>query len=217
MTINLKDVAGVAKAGADIRTRLVLIAAGATLAGIAALALANHYEVKGRELERADWLAKELQRDQANAALERKHQAEMAVLTLTHQQIERKTTHDHQTELAALRRDRAADRAAADRNGGLRIPAPACPAGGAVARTETPGAGGRDETGARTVALPEQTQDDLWAIVNDADEVSAQLRACQSWVRANGFYGPPPAESGALLDRMIASPNQPTAPEEPHG
>lgn len=218
MTINLKDVAGVASAGMTIQSRLILFVAVIVLAGLAALALASHYEGKGRTLERAEWLEKEGKRDLADAALIRKHEAEMSALEQTHRLIERKTTHDHQTELATLRSDRAADRAAADRAGGLRIPAPTCPAGSTVAGTEAPGAGGRDDApGAGTVRLPHEVENDLWAIADDADEVSAQLRACQSWVRANGFYGPATTESGALLDRMIASPNQPNPPEEPHG
>lgn len=215
MTINLKDVAGLASAGMTIQSRLILIVGGITVAGLLALALANYYEGKGRALERGEWLAKELQRDQADRALERKHQADMDVLKQAQQAIERKTSEDHQTELAALRHDRAADRAAADRNGGLRIPAPSCPAGVAVAGTEAAGAGGRDEASAGTIRLPHQVENNLWDIADAADEVSAQLRACQSWIRANGFYGPTPAETRALLDRMIAAPNQPT--EEPHG
>jgi hypothetical protein len=43
--------------------------------------------------------------------------------------------------------------------------------------------------------------------VNQSDEVSAQLRACQSWIRSNGFYSNEPADSVPLLDRMIAAPN----------
>lgn len=127
-----------------------------------------------------------------------------------------KVSEEHEKELVQLRLERDLDRLRIDRAGGLRIPAPACPSGrpvGGTAGAEAPGAGGRDEAGAGTVRLPLETENSLWALVDDADEVSAQLRSCQQWIKRNGFYGPEPADSVQLLDRMIAAPNHPA--EEP--
>lgn len=213
MTDIVKDIEGIAKASLDMRTRLIVALGAGVVLILLGLGLAHHFEDKGRQLERAGWLAKEVAEKQADIALERKHAVDMAALKDHYEAIGRTTSENHETELAQLRIERDADRRRADAAGGLRIIAPACPAGGTVATTEAPGAGGRDEAGTRTVRLPQQVENDLWAIADDADEVSAQLRACQSWIRANGFYGNEPAGSGQLLDRMIAAPNQ--SAEEP--
>lgn len=66
--------------------------------------------------------------------------------------------------------------------GRLRIPATVCdpvPKGGASS--------GPDEAIARTIELPEAIDSSLRAITRDADEVTAQCRALQSWVW--GQYG----------------------------
>lgn len=207
-----KTVTDVATAGASVRLRLMLWLVGLVALIVTGLALVAWGEHRGAKLERADWLKKEQQRLKDQTLLLRNHAAEVAALTLKHNLTNLKVTTDHEKELDALRRDRAADRAAFDRAGGLRIDRAVCdsPAG----QAEAPGAGGRDEAGAGTVRLPYQVESDLWAIVNDADEVSAQLRSCQAWIVDNGFYGPAPAESPPLLDRMVSSQNQ--DPEAPH-
>lgn len=217
MTDILKDIESVAQAGLDMRTRLIIGLGACIVLIVLALGLAHHFEDRGRQLERAGWLKKEADERTADLALIQQHQAEMNELEKHHLLIERETSENHEKELAQLRHDRDADRAAVDRAGGLRIPAPACPADRPVGGTEAPGAGGRDEAGAGTVRLPYQVENDLWSIVNDADEVSGQLRACQSWIRANGFYGPAMSEKPALLDRMIAVPNQQTKDQENDG
>lgn len=214
MTDILKDIEGVAEAGLDMRTRLIVALGACLVLGVVGLGLAQHFEGKGRQLERAEWLAKQVQEQKDDAALLAKHDVDMRALEAQHKQTERETSEKHEQELAQLRLERDADRRHADAAGGLRIPAPACPAGSAVAGAEAPGAGRRDEAGAATVRLPQQVENDLWAITDDADEVSAQLRACQGWIRANGFYGEKPAGSVQLLDRMIAAPN-PHAEETP--
>jgi hypothetical protein len=207
MTDILKDVESVAAAGLDVRTKLILVLGAVVLASGAAAYGAHYFEQRGAMIERAGWLAKQVKEQAADAALVRKHEADMQALRDHQQTIERQTSEKHETELAQLRRERDADRLAADRAGGLRIPAAACAADRAVAGTEAASAGGRDEAGAGTIRLPVQIENDLWAIANDADEVSAQLRACQGWIRSNGFYGAADGESGALLDRIIPAQN----------
>jgi hypothetical protein len=204
----IKDIEGVAQAGMDIRTRLIIVLAVVLALGALAAYGANHFEAKGRALERADWLAKQVREQQADAALVARHDADMRAIEDKHQQIERTTSEKHEQELAQLRRERDADRRRADAAGGLRIPAPACPAGSTVAGTEAASAGGRDAAGPGTVRLPQQVENDLWVIADDADEVSAQLRACQGWILANGFYGPQNSAWHELLGRIDAIGNQ---------
>jgi hypothetical protein len=201
MTDIVKDIENVAAAGASLRTAIIIGIGAAALVGALATWTAHHFEERGRQLERAGWLAKE---NAARIAQEKKD----AVDTLRHQQIERETSERHQKELDQLRADAAADRAAADRAGGLRIPVVACPDARPAAATETAGAGGRDEAGPASVRLPQSIENGLWALANDADEVSAQLRACQGWILANGFYGPEPAAGSELLGRIDAVENQ---------
>jgi hypothetical protein len=201
MTDIVKDIENVAAAGASLRTAVIIGIGAAALVGAVATWTAHHFEERGRQLERADWLAKE---NVARIAQEKKDAAD----ALRHQQIERETSERHQKELDSLRADAAADRAAADRAGGLRIPATACAASGDAAATETAGASGRDEAGSASVRLPQSIENDLWTLANDADEVSAQLRACQGWILANGFYGQEPAAETKLLGRIDAVENQ---------
>jgi hypothetical protein len=191
------------EAVADVRTRLILWLAAVMAIIIAGIVLVAWAEHRGAMLERAGWEKKETQRQKDTADLLRKHAAEVAALTEQYHLNNLKVSFDHENELEALRRDRAADRLAFDRAGGLRIPRAVCnpPAG----QAEAPGAGGRDDAGAATVRLPESVENDLWALADRADEVSAQLRACQAWIVANGFYGQKPAESSPLLDRMVSS------------
>lgn len=201
-----KDIEGLAAEGLDVRTRLILWLSALVAVIVAGIVLVAWAEHRGAMLERAGWEKKETQRQKDTADLLRKHAADVAALTLQYNLNNLKVSDDHEKELEALRIARAADRAAFDRAGGLRIARAVCnpPAAG----PEAPSAGGRDEASASTVRLPEQVENDLWAIVNDADEVSAQLRSCQAWIVTNGFYGPKPAESKPLLDRMVSSQNQ---------
>lgn len=214
MTEILKDIENVAAAGSNMRARLLLVVGVVIVGALLGLGVAHHFEDKGRQLERAGWLKKEAAERTADLALVRKHDVDMRALDARHHQIERETSEKHETELAQLRRDRDADRRRADAAGGLRIPAAACPTGGIVAGTEAASAGGRDETGAGTVRLPQQIEDDLWTLANDADEVSGQLRACQGWIVSNEFYGPYISKSHQLLGNMIGPPNK--QPEDTH-
>lgn len=153
--------------------------------------------------ERSAWQKKEGERLKLEAERERlageahtklllEHADAMAALSRKHHETNLKVSNDYEEELAQLRRERDADRALVDLAGGLRIPAPAanCP-GGAVAGTEAASIAGRDEASPGTIRLPLALENSLWALVDDADQVSAQLRSCQSWIRENGFYGPP--------------------------
>lgn len=149
-------------------------------------------EEAGKLTERAVWQAKERKLLLDQAKLRADHTAEMRRIAGIHQQVNEKVSTDHDQEIADLRAGRDADVRAAERRGGLRIPASVC-RGETGTGTEAARDGGRDEAGAGTVRLPQQVETDLWALAGDADEVSAQLRACQSWIVNQGFYGAPPA------------------------
>lgn len=187
----LEAVEGVAKFGMDIRTKMILALGGFILLLLGAWYIYDLGVNDGTMKERGVWNGKEVQRKQAELALTLKHNAEMDALALKHQRIERETSEEHEKQLAVLRVERNAARADADRRGGLRIPAPNC-AGASRTETSSQAASpsGRDEAFAGTIRLPKAIENDLWSIVDDADEIVEQARACQAWIRKSGFYGP---------------------------
>lgn len=141
----------------------------------------------GIKWERADWLEKEAARQQneKDAILDRV--AENERIQRENDAKNRAISADYENRLAVLRKASAADRAAVNAAGGLRVPRSICdsPAAG----TETAGDRGRDETLTGTIRLPEQVEGDLWAFADDADEIVEQARACQQWILKHGFYG----------------------------
>jgi hypothetical protein len=102
-----------------------------------------------------------------------------------------KNTYEHENSLQKLQHDLAVSRAESKRLGGLlvTIPKPTCKGSDIGTGAETASASERDEASTITVALPEQVETDLWSIVGEADAMSLQLNACQSWIKENGFYG----------------------------
>lgn len=88
-------------------------------------------------------------------------------------------------EIAASEDRARRDRAAAGRGDiVLRIPGPACD-GSAATEAPAPAAAAGKRHGAETVELPRAVTQDLLDLVNDADRVADQLRACQAIVRAD--------------------------------
>jgi prophage endopeptidase len=129
-------------------------------------------------------------------AIERDRQAEAAKLRAATEKRFRDQENQHAHAMANLDRQYAAelaaseDRARRDRDAArrgdivLRIPGPACdgPAGAQAAPSQ--GSAGRGD-GPATVELPREVTADLLDLVNDADQVADQLRACQAVVRAD--------------------------------
>jgi hypothetical protein len=180
--------------------RLAAILSAILIFSAACIGIAHHFKAAGRADADREWLAKMAS---VRAAYEQKDAADQ----LHYQQIERNTSEHHEQELAQLRIDRDADRAAVDHAGGLRISAPTCPAAGPAAGPEAAGASGRNETSPATVRLPQPVEDGLWRLADDADEVSAQLRACQGWIRSNNFYGTATDSNSQLLDKIAGDNN----------
>lgn len=173
-----------------IQVKLIIAAGICAVLGLYGLWMEHHYEAKGRQLERAEWLQRQVQWDMDKAKLIADNQEKINQTIADNQAKERKISELHEQEIAKVHADLDHARSDAARNGGLRISASVCTnTSGPQASTETTGTSGRDEASTRTVALPEPVQDGLWSIVKEADEVSAQLRACQGWIKLNGFYG----------------------------
>lgn len=94
----------------------------------------------------------------------------------------RRASDGYQKELAAVRADRDA---AVER---LRIPATVCTAATAAA-AEAPSTSRPDAAAPGAVTLPAELARNLFDLARRADEVTAQGRALQEWIRSNGFYG----------------------------
>lgn len=100
-------------------------------------------------------------------------------------------SHEHQNVVNQLN-DKLVRARANQHSGGLRISRSVCatPTSGAAGPKAT-SAIGRDDDVAGTVALPDRTAGDLLLLADEADRVTEVARACQNWVRKNGFYGTP--------------------------
>lgn len=166
----------------------------ATLAALVALIAAGvgihvHGVGQGKKIERAEWQDKEIQRQQAQNKLLLRHAEDMARTQLENDVKNRKVSNDYEQKLDNLRKLGAADRAAVDLAGGLRVSRAICDGFAADAKTASAIFG--HEALARTVRLPLETEDDLWRLADDADEIVEQARACQNWIKQHGFYGEP--------------------------
>lgn len=196
----------------SIQEKLIGALGALVLLAFAAIGIHAHGVDQGEKLERVVWQGKELKRDAAERKLILKHETDMAELQRRYNENNLKVSDDHEKELAQVRADAAADRAAVERRGGLRIPRTVCDR--VAADAEAAGARVSDEIAAASVRLPRATEERLWALADAADEVTAQARACQAWIRVNGFYGNPVNSDSVLLDRMVDAEN-PT-PKESH-
>ena len=162
---------------------------GGLLLAVAAY-FVGHYtgDTAGETRERATWQTKEIKQKEAYTTALRAEIAKRTSDQLAHQASARKASTVYETALAAKDETYAAKVADLQRRGGMRIPAPACPRT-LAATAEATGSGKSHEVAPATVALPEQTQQQLLALTSEADQISEQLRALQGWVRDNGFYG----------------------------
>lgn len=100
-----------------------------------------------------------------------------------------KAAEDHEKAIAQITATHTSIVADIRRSGGLRISGAVCKAKDATATTATSAIEPDAETPG-TVRIPEQVEERLFGIVEDADKLSEQLRALQKWVRDAGLYGP---------------------------
>ncbi|WP_186083683.1 hypothetical protein [Burkholderia gladioli] len=137
--------------------------------------------------------------DQSNAA--RASQARIDAANLKVEQDHAKALADLKAQRAVLDHDLAAF-------GGMRIDRNAAcgsvASGGAQvpAGSEAGSAGGNDAWIASTVALPDATQRDLRALLDEADRVTETARAGQNFAVQQGFY---PASAPAAAPSPVAA------------
>lgn len=130
----------------------------------------------------------------ANATLRDKHAKKISELTKANNEINVLNAKSHERQLQALRTDLVSARRDADQRGGLRISAEACTGSGlkhGSTTTETTSAIEHYASTARTIKLPDRVEEGLWSLSIRADTVVEQARACQNWIKAQGFYGEP--------------------------
>lgn len=102
------------------------------------------------------------------------HEDEIAKLNKMHETINKGVVESYETKLSDLDRKYRTV-------GGLRVSKAVCRPNGASPVTES--ASGNNET--ESIRLPADVERSLYDIVRKADEVNAQLSACQGWIRAN--------------------------------
>lgn len=146
-----------------------IVIACVAVAGLSAVAVYGYKHVKHLGYEEAQAEFAEASRAAAKA-----HEDEIAKLNKIHETINKGTVASYETKLSDLDRKY--------RNvGGLRVSKTVCSSNGAATVAES--AAGNNE--AESVRLPANVERSLYDIVRKADEVNAQLSACQGWIRAN--------------------------------
>lgn len=160
-----------------IATELKLLGIGVALAAFIGLSLwiPEHYRNEGRKEVHAQYAeAERIAISKRNAEIERvKHEQT---------EINRKVVADYENKLKSL-----SDRLADAKRIGLRVPKSACDGFASTAEAASAEANHAIES----IRLPSDVENGLFDIVRKADEVSAQLSACQSWIIQNGFYSVP--------------------------
>lgn len=166
---------------------LLLAKIGAVGALVVGVYLTGHHQ--GAKAVQADWDASRAMIASAQAKLVEDHAKEIADVQAKHDADNIKVSTDHEKALQDLdAKYRAAVTVA--RADGLRVSKSICSPAAAASET-TSDSGHHDDT-AGTVALPDQVTSDLLALVAEADRTTEIARACQGWIRANGFYTPIP-------------------------
>jgi hypothetical protein len=154
---------GIAKAIALIAAALALFGAG------------HHFGAQGVQ---ADWSKETADRKTAETA------AILIRIKNNEREIEQQESNrqklkkGHANEIAQIRAAYATDR-------GLRLPATVCR--GLAAGTEAESASRGNGSTAGTVALPDQVERDLRALMLEADTVVAGCRVAQAFIRDNGM------------------------------
>ncbi len=142
----------------------------------------------GADAVQSDWDSEKAQLMAEQKKLILEHTREMETLQAKQYAINYKVGEEHEQALQTLGKKYAIEIAAVRASGGLRIPKSAC-SGSSIAGTETTSNSGSNETASATFALPYAIEAGLFKLAEDADGHLEQLRACQNWIRLNGFYG----------------------------
>lgn len=141
----------------------------------------------GAEGVQAAWDASKVEMIDAQSKLIATHAQEMEDLRKKQNLDNVQVSEDHQKAIDEITKKHDTDLAAVRAAGGLRIPRSICN-GPADPGAETPSTSGPNADTAGTVTLPDKITNDLFDYAAEADQVTEQARACQSWIRKNGFY-----------------------------
>lgn len=167
----------------------IYMKAGAALAIVLALffgyrALANHHQDIGRQEVQDKWDADKITRKNAEDAATAKRLADNAI-EKAKQDATNKTITEKYNEINSLRNELAASKR-------VRVGTAICSQGSA-SLTKASGTEGSNvpDTGARVVR--EDVERDIRALMIQVEESFATGRACQSFIRENGFTSEQPA------------------------
>ena len=166
------------------------------LIGLIVLVLASFISYRsgyntGEEFKSAEWEKERISFKDAALAAQLNHNQTIATNIANQNKTLLKNAYDYEIALKKVNTDLTAARAESKRLGGLliTIPTPTCKGDYVGAGTQTAGTSKRDEGTTTTVALPKEVESNLWSIVEEADQVTEQLRSCQAWIKDSGFYG----------------------------
>jgi len=154
-----------------MQIRLIIAAVLLALGGFLAWWVPSHYREQGRQE-----VIRKYEEASRIALQERKAQIER--LKVQHEATNKIVIADYEARLSVLN-----ERYLAAKRDGLRLPKTACERLATTA--ETASTSSSDE--AESVRLPARIENGLFDIARKADEVNAQLSACQAWIKSNGF------------------------------
>lgn len=157
---------------------------GAVGVFVVGLYLTGHH--MGAKAVQADWDRDKGQRIAMQDKLIAENDQRIMLLQQRFNETNVQVSTDHEQALQAIGKKYEADLAATRVTGGLRIPRTVCSASATDAKAA--GDSGHNETTSPTVALPDAITSDLFRLAHEADELTEQARACQGWLRQNGFY-----------------------------
>ncbi len=170
-------------------TPVQLLLGKIALLGVLILAVFMSGHRMGAKGIQADWDAykvKAIAAQDKRIAENEQHNADVQAM---HDAYNVKVATDHEASIVALNKKYDADVAAVRAAGGLRIPRTVC--NRVETGTETASDGGHHEDASATVELPREIEDNLFSEAKRADEIVEHARACQSWIRQNGFFDLP--------------------------
>lgn len=166
-------------------TQLLLLAKIGFLVALLVGAFASGHRSGARGVQ-ADWDSEKAQMIVARNQLILENQIHNAQVQAKHDEINIKVSEDHEKALNDQSKKYAVEIAAVRAAGGLRIPKSVCNSN--ATGTETNSDGGHNDDVAGTVQLPAEIERNLFSEAERADKIVEQARACQSWIRQNGFY-----------------------------
>lgn len=171
----------------ELNPYVLLAKIGAAIALL--IAVWFHGHKVGENAVQADWDASRVALAEQTAKLVLEHSLEMDAVRKRQDAINVQVSRDFEGKLDEIGKSHAAELDRVRKSGGLRLPGSICP-GSTSTGTQTTSPSGSNETGPATVILPEQVTEGLFNLVEEADKVTEQLRACQGWIRQQGFHQP---------------------------